>query len=1501
MVQYIRVGVLMHNQRWQAMQSIVTAAVVTLLMEVQPCNSRYTPHTEYRPQKDVCVQTLHHSGAFLIESAGGSSQRSMYCSSNTDFVPATYGEKRIVPQTFTQYSLWAETPENSVTPSACAQQTKAALCPDEKETPLFIVDRPSNALFECRCKDGYFWKSSADDSAGVGCVECPAGQFCPIHTNMHFSCPPNTKLLMASAASRDGVRRFLALSAPDAYCQADQGYVIRHAHSDINALLRESRSTASSKFEFYTSSPCTTPSCFERSLCDVAGQLMRFAGRCPSGQFFGTLADTNKTVPSCQMCPADSYCVDDQRTACRLHQKTYGVGHSSEDDCRCAPGSYKSATDRLTCINITSPDFYSRACLSSSDKTCGVKLHCPPGHRCYRGSVVLQCGRGEFLDSDLQQCVACPLGFYCVEGAVLRRCPDGATTSQIRGAHASDCFCVAPLFQTAIAGTAQGFVCQSQPASHTVPQTASARGVSFSDTERSRAMAYMTVNILFSSLRVHHRTAGNIIGTVLVFDSQRVSLEVHLFVHSIQNNDVSIATSSLSLVNTIAGVALEPLNTKIVLGWMDFAALGQGSVAIYVMLMDIQKGLVLRGLLQTSHNTNTSELYVTAQEWVRMWEFQPSSYYTTLALPDHFAVVAYQASDTAEIQAELTLTGQNITSEEQPYHDFVKLDLLTGRVRTTQILTNKSIAATFFNPSTLKTDTEQTSVSFCDPPAPDTGELGTELARIDIYTWQLAVANATTAASSSSHTESPCGDGRTKMIPQGTQLVHVSSTQLVAYRDVYGMSPLVIFQDIESRSFGVLHLDYAVCTPGKWANRDSFFKCVCRPGYKPRARSMSGSVIDASSDDCVLCSNTEVCSAGTPVTANASKCAPGYKLHAGVSCVLCGNDEFCRHSRGNACPVNSDTSQTKGAVDVSACVCKPGYHYRDSLYGICEECRKPFYCTDSRMHTCPRNTSTVVDKAGNSRLCRCWPGFYDLGLSTGTQNDSVTLQCGETPIGFYNTPGGIRMCPALHTTQYTQSTSVSQCVCAGGYKINHNLSSIDRCVSCVLGEVCTVASRGIVGSCTPYYKQIANQQHDACVCEAGFYDEMATQEGVMRCIPCPAGYYCPQERAAKVQSTVIQCPYKTTSHPGTPSQSGCFCKQSDRNLMTSPVAPFALRCLCASTHYESVENMCTACPTNMFVSVQTMFSSVVMLPRVSACSCVSGFYRQELIFMGNNQASASCIICPVGHICPVGQNDVGPTPCPMGTFGPSIGQGNERGCLTCPVASKSNAASKTPNAASKTPNTASNTSDTASNTSDTASNTSTTASNTSTTASNTSTTTPNTSTTASNTSTTASNTSNTAPNTTPNTQLSLQGSVIDCFLEFTPVFSSRELEFDMCTFVFVVFSDDVMSDEIASAILRIFRHKDASVDVVPSLKRIQYSVTLTHTFFLDILFVISQMYANWSVIRSQSQDNPTFYASMVRYVFCDTMLRIADDLHATNVDVAVCYLSMDRMTTVGKL
>jgi len=207
-------------------------------------------------------------------------------------------------------------------------------------------------------------------------------------------------------------------------------------------------------------------------------------------------------------------------------------------------------------------------------------------------------------------------------------------------------------------------------------------------------------------------------------------------------------------------------------------------------------------------------------------------------------------------------------------------------------------------------------------------------------------------------------------------------------------------------------------------------------------------------------------------------------------------------------------------------------------------------------------------------------------------------------------------CPPLHSTRRPRSISSAQCVCAVVQRWRALRVLEDKCVQLRLWVLWVRASS-------------TNKLSISCTMLFYHFLFLATQEGRMRCIPCPVWFYCPQERDAKIQQTITKCPLQTTSHPATASLNGYFCEQSDRNLMASTVPSFALRCLCASSHYESgINSRCIPSPKNMFVSVQSMLSSTQPSPML-ACACVSGFYAREMV-IDNDNSEMQCTVCPVG-------------------------------------------------------------------------------------------------------------------------------------------------------------------------------------------------------------------------------------------------------------------------------
>ena len=423
-------------------------------------------HLQYRPQRAMCRVSPYFKSSFTITNAGIATQTD-YCRPETGLVPNTYQQPRRQVQAQTRYSLWAAlapltSPATSNMESPCTQQAKANLCKNLHETLLFVVS-PSHSVYECRCDEENFKSDVGGDSKFM---PCPDKAFCPLHTNRFFQCPSNSQLIVYSASSgvtvASGMRRLLGLGIETAY----PGYVLRHVHRNVTALILACLSA--DHVHFYAAAMCGE-NCFRRVLCDYTPLETKFTTKCARREFSesgvtGRPTTTFSQNGVCTVYPAGSFCTDGVRYSCKALQYTDGVGHSSETACRCGAGSYRAPpnddTTAAGCIKISTPDYYSRECLTPTDKTCGIRLPCPPGSLCEDGIITMQCAGGEIMHHVLQQCISCPVGFYGVDGVSMQQCPPGSTTSFTRSIDSTDCFCVVPFVTTPVAGTAQGFVCQ---------------------------------------------------------------------------------------------------------------------------------------------------------------------------------------------------------------------------------------------------------------------------------------------------------------------------------------------------------------------------------------------------------------------------------------------------------------------------------------------------------------------------------------------------------------------------------------------------------------------------------------------------------------------------------------------------------------------------------------------------------------------------------------------------------------------------------------------------------------------------------------------------------------------------------------------------------------------------------------------------------------------------------------------------------------------------------
>jgi len=915
------------------------------------CHVKALVYTQHRPQQPQCRATLYYSSSFAI-SDPGTATTTTYCHAETGFVPNTYQQPRQGVQALTEYSLWAiiantASPSELNTQRPCTQQAKSMLCAGLHETPLFIMG-PSNSEFECRCDEGFF---QGNINGKRECFACEHDAFCPIHTNLQFKCPPNSHAIITSpdVHTKRSLQRLLGLAVEDAYCMADAGYVLRHAHPDISALVRATLTFDT--VDFYTTTLCE-PACFGRVLCGSVVLARSFHTLCAPGEFMQSDGGGSFL---CTICPANSFCTGGVQYACKQLQYTYATGHSNATDCRCRAGTYLSVpnpTAATDCVAISSPDYYSTDCVASTDQTCGIQLACPRGSLCRDGFIVAQCAGGETMDAISRKCVACPLGFYCVDGVSVLQCPPGATTSLTRAIDATDCFCVSPFVAVTVTGTAQGFVCQmpTHDASNSSMPSATVRGgVYYAD-------AHIAIDTRYSKLYVEHQAAGAVMHTVVVLNATSRGLVVYLFVNDTAG--VRVVSSHLSLESTAVADALELFNSVLSVASVDFTEFSEsGLMTLHILIMDTLQGLVYRGAMRIVINADAFELAVFSQEWTLLFEFGAEVFYTTLSVPVHYALVACQTRSSIHVAADPAV--QNDEPGMYSYYDIVRMDLQQG---STTITTFKS--ATPFDrnkPPALQMDMTYEHVSLRDPAHVN------DIICVHFVSWQplstgVGIAGAYTA--------------------KQRHVVMLSATMLVPYRALLRQT-LVFAQHINGISLGIVKIDYRICAAGAWASAASFFQCVCLPGYQPR----QDTAVPEATAGCIACSPREACYAARFAAENASKCEAGHRL-LGSHCLRCSADEYCQHGQRHVCPANSWTENKLGSVDSTVCVCRPGFYAvaaTNNTEFSCQMCSRPFYCTDSQQRLCPANSSTTTPKAMHAAQCECWPGF--------TLSDAVVATC----------------------------------------------------------------------------------------------------------------------------------------------------------------------------------------------------------------------------------------------------------------------------------------------------------------------------------------------------------------------------------------------------------------------------------------------------------------------------------------------------------------------------
>ena len=283
----------------------------------------------------------------------------------------------------------------------CSGGEEVQQCPVNAST--LSRSRQTN-ISACQCSPGMY---EAQDGS---CKVCPAKSYC--YRDVIVACPPNSTST-PQATSVDGCLCDEGFRKSDERCEA--------CPIDVLCLGGE-----------HAPEPCARHALVVGQKC-VCGAGAQEGYYCDGSD--GTCSPPN----SCGTCPADHWCVDNQRHHCP--EGMHSPANSTHlRNCTCAEGTYQEGDICLTCP-------------LHAYCTGGKRFQCtandPHGITLFTGRSRPEhciCEEGYFRLSPTDRCKPCPKNFYCPSEHLLRlpnvvACPANMHTRQERSYDLAECIC----------------------------------------------------------------------------------------------------------------------------------------------------------------------------------------------------------------------------------------------------------------------------------------------------------------------------------------------------------------------------------------------------------------------------------------------------------------------------------------------------------------------------------------------------------------------------------------------------------------------------------------------------------------------------------------------------------------------------------------------------------------------------------------------------------------------------------------------------------------------------------------------------------------------------------------------------------------------------------------------------------------------------------------------------------------------------------------------------
>jgi len=436
-----------------------------------------------------------------------------------------------------------------------------------------------------------------------------------------------------------------------------------------------------------------------------------------------------------------------------------------------------------------------------------------------------------------------------------------------------------------------------------------------------------------------------------------------------------------------------------------------------------------------------------------------------------------------------------------------------------------------------------------------------------------------------------------------------------------------------------------------------------------------------------------------PGASSCSPCPAGYQCNGAAAAnpqqCLAGTYSFLGNStcescvEGYFCPVAGMPQGTEpdylcppgyycpaGAINPTACGAGTHNPLSGSISGAaCVPCPAGYFCDagtyDYTLNQCPPGYACEEGTAVNApgaivpvATSRCDAGTFNALVGATDPSD-----CETCPPGNYCPRGSTApiICPAGYfcpagTQDYCAAGGVGGCdatppqACLPGtFSPVRGLSDSSQCETCPAGSYCPAPSV-YPTPCPPgtYSSSFGAVNSGTCVlCDAG---SACTLGGLLAPNSnCSAGHYCPQ---GTVYPSDTPCPpgkYTDSLTASMPTDCMACPKGYTCGFGTGGLANPPVPCK-AGQWCPSGVSAGTNCPAGTYSNATTNTLASDCLPCPAGSSCAAG-------------ATTPTTLCPRGRYCPRGTSQGSEPLCPLGSYGPSMGNARVELCDPCPAGS----------------------------------------------------------------------------------------------------------------------------------------------------------------------------------------------------------------------------------------